>query len=193
VNSMSPDESTTTPTSPMNGGKERPSSNKQPGKKVPGNVFNPIKLEDIVADWKKIGEKARDLNKKMNQNVLNNIEKIETLHYQNMKNADAIKQKIEQDWHAFELEVQNGMETIKTLNQQHATQAIQDLNTRKEELNENMKLWEKNYQEWSAKTGKKVKETMTSFNRIGWKLYVSFLIVAIPIVIIIVVLANALK
>jgi hypothetical protein len=190
---MSPDESTTTPTGPENGDKELPSSKKQPGKKIPGIVFDPIKLEDIVADWKKIGEKARDLNKKMNQNVLNNIEKIETLHYQNMKNADAIKQKIEQDWHAFELEVQNGLEHIKTLNQQHATQAIQDLNTRKEELNENMKLWEKNYQEWSTKTGKKVKETMTSFNRIGWKLYLSFLIVAIPIVIIIVVLANALK
>ncbi|MEX2754052.1 MAG: hypothetical protein Q6365_001575 [Candidatus Sigynarchaeota archaeon] len=108
-------------------------------------------LEKIKADWENLGKKVRDLNEKINQNVLRNIEKLENLHYQNIKNADAIKQKIEQDWEAFEIEVKNGMENLKKLGQQNTEKALKDLNARKEEMQARMKTWEKNYQEWSAK------------------------------------------
>jgi len=162
-------------------------------KAIPAKSIKPLTLENIQADWKNIGDKVRELNQKINQDVLRNVEKLENIHYQNMKNADAVKQKIEQDWEAFEAEVKNGMEKIKQFGQQSTERALQDLNAKKAEMQEQVKSWEQNYQEWSVKTNKKVKESLSAWSRFGWKMYLSFLAVAIPIVIIIVVLANALK
>lgn len=156
-------------------------------------TINPVTVDSIKADWKKIGEKAKELNEKINRDVLKNVEKLENVHYQNMKNVDAIKQKIEQDWEAFEAEVKNGLERMKQLGQQNSERALQDLNEKKEQVQEQFKIWERNFQEWSGKTNKKVKETFSSWSRFGWKMYLTFLAVAIPIVIMIVVLANALK
>jgi hypothetical protein len=162
-------------------------------KAILAKTIKPLTLENIKADWKNIGDKVRELNDKINQDVLKNVEKLENIHYQNMKNADAIKQKIEQDWGAFEAEVKSGTERMKQLNQQNTERALQDLNIKKEQMQEQVKTWEKNYQEWSTKTDKKVKTALSSWSRFGWKMYLTFLVVAIPIVIIIVVLANALK
>ncbi|NMC05852.1 MAG: hypothetical protein GYA24_11600 [Candidatus Lokiarchaeota archaeon] len=156
-------------------------------------TINPVTVDSIKADWKKIGEKAKELNEKINRDVLKNVEKLENVHYQNMKNVDAIKQKIEQDWEAFEAEVKNGLERMKQLGQQNSERALQDLNEKKEQVQEQLKIWERNFKEWSGKTNKKVKETFSSWSRFGWKMYLTFLAVAIPIVIMIVVLANALK
>nr|MDO8084242.1 hypothetical protein [Candidatus Sigynarchaeum springense]MDO8119129.1 hypothetical protein [Candidatus Sigynarchaeota archaeon] len=190
---MSRDESDPgAPEGKMNTG-DQDSGLKKDGKGTQGKAVKPIDLEKIKADWKNIGKKMRDLNEKINQNVLMNVEKLENFHYQNLKNADAIKQKIEQDWGAFEAEVKNGMENLKKLGQQSTEKAFKDLNTKKEEIQKQVKTWEKNYQEWSAKTGKKVSATLASWSRFGWKVYITFLVVAIPIVIMIVVLANALK
>jgi hypothetical protein len=163
------------------------------GGPIPEKSAKPLNLEKIKADWESIGKKMRELNEKINQNVLKNVEKLENIHYQNMKNADAIKQKIEQDWGAFETEVKSGIENLKNLNQQNTERALKDLNAKKVEMQEQVKTWEKNYQEWSAKTGKKVNATLTSWSRFGWKMYLTFLVVAIPIVIMIVVLADALR
>jgi pyruvate-formate lyase-activating enzyme len=165
----------------------------QDEKATPGKSIKPLKLENVVADWKNLGNKVRDLNQKINQDVLKNVEKLENIHYQNMKNADAVKLKIEQDWGAFEAEVKNGIENIKKLGQQNTERTLQDLNAKKEEIQVQVKTWEKNYQEWSTKTGKKVSSTLASWSRFGWKVYLTFLVVAIPIVIIIVVLADALR
>jgi hypothetical protein len=74
----------------------------QDQKAIPVKSIKPLNLENIKADWKNIGDKVRELNHKINQDVLKNVEKLENIHYQNMKNADAIKQKIEQEWEAFE-------------------------------------------------------------------------------------------
>ncbi len=171
---------------------EGQSSGKPQDEKVAlGKSIKPLKLENVVADWKNLGNKVRELNEKISQDVLKNVEKLENIHYQNMKNADAIKLKIEQDWGAFEAEVKNGMENIKKLGQQNTERALQDLNAKKEEMQVQVKTWEKNYQEWSTKTSKKVNSTLASWSRFGWKMYLTFLVVAIPIVIIIVVLVNA--
>ncbi len=163
------------------------------GGAIPEKPVKPLNLEKIKADWGDIGKKVRELNEKINRNVLKNVEKLESLHYQNMKNVDAIKQKIEQDWGAFEAEVKSGMENLKKLNQRNTERALNDLNVKKVEMQEKMKSWEENYQEWSTKTGKKVNATLASWGRFGWKMYLTFLVVAIPIVIMIVVLANALR
>jgi hypothetical protein len=161
----------------------------QDQKAIPAKSIKALTLDNIKADWKNIGDKVRELNNKINQDVLKNVEKLENIHYQNMKNADAVKQKIEQDWGAFETEVKCGMERMKQLSQQNTERALQDLNIKKEQ----MKVWEKNVQDWSTKTDKKVKNALSSWSRFGWKMYLTFLVVAIPIVIIIVVLANALR
>nr|MDO8110084.1 hypothetical protein [Candidatus Sigynarchaeota archaeon] len=170
----------------------------QPKKK---SIFKPMKsrdngegaLENAMGDWKKIGEKFNTLRKNVNQNIINNLEKLENVHYQNIKSMDAAKQKIEQDWSAFIDEVQKSFDDLKNANEKNKDQIVQDMNVKKAEINEKMKTWEKNYQEWSVKTSKGVKESMNAWSRAGWKLYLSFLVVVIPIVIIIVVLVNAFK
>lgn len=158
-----------------------------------GKPVKPLSLEKVKADWDDIAKRMRELNEKINQNVLRNVEKLENVHYQGMKTADAIKQKIEQDWGAFEAGVRDGLENLKRLGQQNTERALQDLEAKKERMQEQARGLEKSYQEWAAKTGKKVNATLSSLSRFGWKLYLTFLVVAIPIVIMIVVLANALK
>nr|MDO8116562.1 hypothetical protein [Candidatus Sigynarchaeota archaeon] len=163
-------------------------------KSTPFKIKDPKQiLEKSREDWKKLERGFKELKEKMEQNVFKNIEKIETLHYENMKNADAIKEKIKQDWGAFEVAVESSLDNIKAENERKTAEFIQTMESRRTAIDSQLKQWETNYQEWSSATQKNVKSTLTKWSMAGWRFYISFLIVVVPIVIIIVVLVNALK
>lgn len=138
-------------------------------------------------------ENARALKRKIDKDVLARIEKMEAFHYKNVQNADVIKQQIAEDWAFFEQEINRTVQEFKEGNKQRSERLASEMQAKKEDLDKQFKTWEDNYQEWSSKTRKNVKQAMTAWSVAGWKFFFSFLAVAIPIVVIIVVLANALK
>jgi hypothetical protein len=150
-------------------------------------------LQKVKDDWKKIEEKFKPLKEKMRQDIIKNIEKIENLHYQNIQNMDAMKEKIESDWHAFEEEMHGNFQNIKNANKENKETFIQNVNAKKQEVNEKLAKWEDNYKEWSKKTKKDIQKSATALNRWAWKTYLQCLLAVIPIVIIVVVLVLAFK
>ncbi len=174
-------------------------SNDTPDAEAKGNerksLFKDPKvlLEKSRDDWKKLETGFKDLKEKMEQEIFKNMEKFENLKYQNIKNADAIKGKIKQDWEAFELEVETSLNSIKSENEKKNAEFIQNLNSKRDMFDSQLKQWESNYQEWSSTTKKNLKTAITTWSMAGWRAYISFLIVVVPIVIIIVVLANAFR
>ena len=158
------------------------------------NESKPSKgLQKVKEDWKKIEEKFKPLKEKMRQDIIQNIGKIENLHYKNIENMDAMKAKIESDWRAFEEEMHGNFQKIKHANKESKEAFIQNVDAKKQEMNKKLAKWEDNYQAWSKKAKKDMKKNAAIVNRWAWKTYLQCLLASIPVIIIIVVLVLVFK
>ncbi|MHA1681409.1 MAG: hypothetical protein ACTSUE_10395 [Promethearchaeota archaeon] len=150
---------------------------------APGGRKRP-RVKGMKADWSGFESKVRDLKERINRDILRNIERWEDLRYKNKVRASKLRKRIEADWNAMGTEVQYAVKRAKESGDAKRRAMAETLNARKAEVDAKLKAWREKQKE-------KFQVAVKRWERRSWIFFIKFLLVVIPIVIIIVVLANA--
>ncbi|MBD3186987.1 hypothetical protein GF325_09185 [Candidatus Bathyarchaeota archaeon] len=152
------------------------------GSETGGNITQTGKGKigrNLVQEWEDLEKKFLKFKKKMTRKVFDKLENLENLRYKNLKRRDEITQKIQEDWNAFEQDVQYAIKTSREAREKRKAEFKAKMEAKKEDINNRMKTWKKNYQNWVAR-----------IQRRAWMFFIKFLVVVIPIIIIFVIIAG---